>query len=258
MQKEYKLLLQDTITYLKSLDASHIHLDDNIINKLKTYYKHKKPTLKIKPAVKQHIIKKQTSFIKKEQQQPKPIEKKVEKKLSKPVVIKEKLQIKIDNFDDIKLFIKTTSPNTKILDIPIDDKLAKKLLIKYKLKEISYPITILAYKENEIAHKFLEKIAKAISVYFYDCRVISAYAIEKKEMWEELLSEKVKLIITSDITISELKGLNKHYKKNPITSQQFVKNIPIFLLPDISIYLKEPTLKKSLFMTLKETFKKLK
>jgi hypothetical protein len=178
---------------------------------------------------------------------------------NKKIKLDEKPNIIEDNFNDIKNIVSKISPNTKICDESLDDKVAKQRAQKYKLKNIAANLTILAYKENEMHYKFLEKISIALNNYFYPSKVISAYTIEKENNWDMFLSEnEIFLIIASDYTIFELPYLRKHYKENPSSKEKFLKNIPLFLLPDISMYLKEPTLKISLFKTLKQTILNLK
>lgn len=180
------------------------------------------------------------------------LESKKIKRDDKPLIIE-------DNFSDIKNIITKISPNIQISDEILDDKLAKQKAQKYKLKSIAANLTILAYKENEKHYKFLEKLSLALNNYFYPSKLISAYVIEKENNWDIFFSEnEIFLIISSDYTIFELPNLRKHYKENPSNKEKYLDNIPLFLLPDISIYLKEPSLKISLFKTLQQKIKNLK
>ncbi|NGX51993.1 MAG: hypothetical protein KR126chlam5_00286 [Candidatus Anoxychlamydiales bacterium] len=185
-----------------------------------------------------------------------PIEKKILE--SKKVIREEKPKIFEDSFIDIKKSIERIFPNISILDKPIDDKIAKQKSQKYKLKNISSTITILAYKEDAKFHRFLEKLSTALSVYFYPSKVVSAYLLEKENSWSDFLTNDISLIISSDYTIFELPHLRAFYKENPSKGEKFLKDIPLFLLPDIFLYLKEPSLKKSLFNALKQKISDLK
>ena len=114
-------------------------------------------------------------------------------------------------------------------------------------------IVILAYKENELEYKFLQKVALALEVYFYKTKVVSAYTIEKDNKWEDfLIKEKIKLVISSDYTIFDLKNLKKYFLEKPSLNEKYINNIPLLLLPSINLYLKEPSLKSFLFKTLKQ------
>ncbi|HEU64615.1 MAG TPA: hypothetical protein ENH96_04430 [Chlamydiae bacterium] len=177
---------------------------------------------------------------------------------NKKVIREEKPKIFEDSFTDIKKSIEKVFPNISILEKPIDDKLAKQKSQKYKLKNISSTITILAYKEDEKLYRFLEKLSTALGVYFYPSKVVSAYLIEKENSWDDFLNSDISLIISSDYTIFELKHLRTFYRENPSKQEKHLKNIPLFLLPDIFLYLKEPSLKKSLFNALKQKISDLK
>jgi len=177
---------------------------------------------------------------------------------SKKVIIEEKPKIFEDDFTDIKKSMGKLFPHISMLKEPIDDKTAKQKSQKYKLKNISSSITILAYKEDEKLYRFLEKLSISLSIYFYPSKVVSAYLIEKENSWDNFLNEDISLIISSDYTIFELKNLRSFYKENPSKNEKFLKNIPLFLLPDIFLYLKEPTLKKSLFNALKQKIYSIK
>ncbi|NGX33134.1 MAG: hypothetical protein K1060chlam4_01195, partial [Candidatus Anoxychlamydiales bacterium] len=176
---------------------------------------------------------------------------------SKKVIREDKPKIFEDNFIDIKKSIERIFPNISILEKPIDDKVAKQKSQKYKLKNISSTITILAYKEDEKFYRFLEKLSTALSVYFYPSKVVSAYLIEKENNWSDFLTNDISLIISSDYTVFELPHLRALYKENPSKGEKSLKDIPLFLLPDIFLYLKEPSLKKSLFNALKQKISNL-
>ena len=66
------------------------------------------------------------------------------------------------------------------------------------------------------------------------------------------MANQLKLIITCDNTISELKNLKTFYKEYPHQSKSYLNNIDLFILPEISIYFKEPMLKSSLFTSIKQ------
>ncbi|MFA6119273.1 MAG: hypothetical protein WCT85_03165 [Parachlamydiales bacterium] len=178
---------------------------------------------------------------------------------TKKIIRETKPSIIEDNFNDIKNVLKKIQPNLILTDEIPDDKTAKQKAQKYKFKNISSPITILAYKENEDYYKFLEKLSIALNIYFMPTKVVSAYLIEKQNNWEAFFSEnEINLIISSDYTVFELPILRKHYKENPSQQEKYLKEIPLFLLPDISIYFKEPSLKLSLFKAIEKKVTEIK
>lgn len=279
----YKNLLKDTINYLETLEESYIETNDEyfktlilkneklsdenkIIRQTKKEETHPKKTAfpeiiltaaeaKEKntrgqiPPLEIHETKKETVLSNDRQ---KVLE-------SKKVKMEERPQIIEDDFADIKKAVSGIGVNITITDEILNDKTARQNSQKYKLKNISADLAVLAYRENENHYKFLEKIAIALNNYFYPAKVISAYVIEKENNWEMFLSENAfLLIISSERTIIELPNLRKHYRENLAAKEKYLNNIPVFLLPDIALYLKEPSLKISLFKTLRQKILSLK
>lgn len=224
-------------------------LDNIKLDKLKDYETNKEPDKKITHEDKNQQI----SFeIPKNNNE---TEKNLENKTIKRDV---KLNFTENNFSDVKSILKKIRPNLSINEEILDDKIAKQKAQKYILKNISSDITILAFKENEETYKFLENISIALNTYFLPTKVVSAYSIEKQNNWDIFLSENdIKLIISSDYTIFELPHLRKFYKENPSKQEKYLKTISLFLLPDISIYFKEPSLKFSLFKALEKKIKEI-
>lgn len=286
--QNYQSLLRDTITYLESLEDEFIEISDlflkkTILSKVKTIEKQSVILIKKdnQPPIKHELPLQvdKPSFQKEENIEIIPKAQTVNNTLSnketiedqsktiptsntlenKKIQMSDKPQVMEDNFNDIKNIFSTISPNTKIFDEILDDKIAKQKAQKYKLKNITANLAILAYKESEKHYKFLEKIAIALNNYFYPTKVVFAYAIEKENTWKMFLSEnEIFLIIACDNTIFELSNLKKYYKENPSTNEKYIDNIPLVLLPDLSIYFKEPGLKASLFKMLQQKIVNLK
>jgi hypothetical protein len=98
---------------------------------------------------------------------------------------------------------------------------------------------------------FLKEISKTLAVYFGSCKLVEAFKIEQENQWAHFLaSEQLKWIIVCDHTLWQLTHLMQFYKE--ISAQQIktLGKIPLFLLPDLSLYLKDPLLKKSLWKAL--------
>lgn len=294
---EYKHLIKDTITFLKNSDIKFIDSNSDFFEKDKQNAKKKsksqnlnlleKKKYNISPVQQTPIYQKppqpskelqktkEITEIKQNIQKPTaenpsqikaaktfvlPKERKPSEPIidTKKIIIDAKPKIFEDSFSDIKKDISQMFPEIS-LEKPLDDKIAKQKSQKYKLKNIAANITILAYKENEKFYKFLEKLSIALDIYFYPSKVVSAYLIEKENNWDIFLSQKeIFLIISADYTIFELPNLRKHYKENPSLLEKYLNDIPLFLLPDISLYFKEPTLKYSLFKALKQKIQNIK
>jgi hypothetical protein len=139
------------------------------------------------------------------------------------------------------------------------DRKAKQILEKWKYKKQAAEITLICSEEKGKRKKLLENIAKSLDIYFYPTRLILAEYIEKEDGWDFFLSaNRLKLIIGCDYSIFSLPHLMKHYKEQPNSSDCFLKNTPLFLLPDISLYINDPLLKASLWKALKQRINKIK
>jgi hypothetical protein len=276
MQKKYKTLVQDFIIYLKNFESDLIEssclFSQNLTKKKgKTthdYLVKRKTNIKIESneiLLSEKIKKDDSNFksiekpldVNKPKQSPEII--KIDKQITPSTTSENKIikketiaAVSEDNFNDIKNIIKKISKNLNITNTTLDDKIAKQNAEKYKFKNIAAKLIILVYKENEKFYKFLEKLSIALNNYFYPSKVISAYIIEKENNWDIFFENEISLIISSDQTIFDLPNLKKYYKENPVKKEKYLNNIPLFLLSDISIYLKEPLLKASLFEALKQ------
>jgi hypothetical protein len=82
-------------------------------------------------------------------------------------------------------------------------------------------------------------------------RLINAEGIEKENQWETFLSvTELKLIIICDYALWQMPHLLQFYREVPNQTQRFLLNKPVMLLPDLTLYLKDPQLKRSLWKAL--------
>lgn len=161
--------------------------------------------------------------------------------------IMEKIKPEPLSFAPLKSLFKKVFPNVSILDEIPDDTMAKKIANRWKTKNQVAPISILYTHENAL----LKQIVKAIDIYFGPANLINAEEIEKEKQWDAFLSsDALKLVIACDYSLWQLHGLMTHYKEVPTLQTRTLKDIPLFLLPDLSLYLKDPLLKRSLWKAL--------
>ncbi len=183
---------------------------------------------------------------------PKVVKKEEEKDEDLRVTVKE-IPIKA-----MRALFAKIAPELAILDDIPSDEFAKKIANRWKTKNQSAPITLLYYQEIAEHKTLLEQIVKALDVYFGPARLICAESIEKEKQWDALLSvDELKLIICCDYTLWQLKSLLQHYKEVPTQQMRRLKDKPLFLLPDLSLYLKDPLLKRSLWKGLCQTIRTL-
>ena len=143
------------------------------------------------------------------------------------------------------------APNLAIIDSIPNDSTAKQIGSRWKTKNQSAPISIIASGELPEHRAFLEEIAIALDVYFGPAKLIEADSIEKEKQWKTFLSVgELKLIVICDSTLWQLSSLRQFYKETPTTSSRELGTVPTFLLPDLSLYFKDPPLKRSLWKAL--------
>ena len=185
---------------------------------------------------------------------PKPQEPQEEKKESaSPIVVSPPLPIK-----GLKAVFAKIAPQLAIFDEIPNDDLAKKIAQRWKTKNQSAPITLLSFQEIPEQKALLAQIARALDVYFGPARLIDAEPIEKENQWDVLLSvSELKLVICCDYALWQLKALMQHYKETPTQKMRQLKDKPLFLLPDLTLYLKDPMLKRSLWKGLCQTIHSL-
>ncbi len=162
-------------------------------------------------------------------------------------------QVKVDptSFADIRRILEKVSPELRILGEIPSDAIAKKIAQRWKTKNQAAPISILSFQESKEQRALLEQIALALDVHFGPARLIEAEGIEKEKQWDAFLSvDGLKLIVACDYSLWQLHHLMKSYKETPAQGSRMLGPIPLFLLPDLSLYLKDPPLKRSLWKAL--------
>ncbi len=155
------------------------------------------------------------------------------------------------NFQALKILFQRFFPQVAVLDLIPNDALAKRMAYRWKTKNQVAPISILFLSEPPKQKELLSEIVRAIDVYFGPARFVNAEAIEKENQWETFLgSPELKWVIVCDYTLWQLSSLMRHYKEMPSQQLRFLGTTPLFLLPDLSLYLKDPLLKRSLWKSL--------
>jgi hypothetical protein len=140
------------------------------------------------------------------------------------------------------------APHISIMKEIPSDTAAKKIAMRWKTRNKTAPISILSFLEPPKQKALLVEITKAIDVYFGPARLIEAEPIEKEKQWDAFLTDpNLKVIMACDYTLWQLENLMRSYKENSFEQTRMLGNIPLFLLPDLSLYLKDPLLKRSLW-----------
>lgn len=146
------------------------------------------------------------------------------------------------------------APELAILDEIPNDSIARKIATRWKTKNQSAPISVLSGGELPQHRVFLEEITATLDVYFGGAKIVQVEPIEKENQWESFLgAEGLKLILICDSTLWQLHQLRRFYKETPSLGARMLGKTPLFLLPDLSLYLKDPQLKRSLWKALQKT-----
>ncbi len=178
----------------------------------------------------------------------------IEQKSQEEPKAPEPLPILEDAFMDLrKIWMKLYS-QIPLLDSLPNDEVAKKIAARWKVKNAVAEISILSYGEPPAQKALLEEIGKAIHTLIRPTQIVMAEPIEKDKQWEAFLSAShLKYTIACDYTLWQLGGLMQYYRENPSQGTRHLGSVPLFLLPDLSLYLKDPLLKRSLWKALCQT-----
>lgn len=161
-----------------------------------------------------------------------------------------------DPMQDIQAVLKKVAPSLIISNsIPSDEK-AKKIKNAWKEHAKIPDITILATQSPSLS--FLTQVAKAIEIHFFPSKVIDVKELEQNNNWDVFLNTtNLKMIIAPDSVIWSCKHLMRYYHEFPNKKERYLGKIPLLLLPDPSLYIKDPSLKRSLWNLLCQVLKPL-
>jgi hypothetical protein len=160
----------------------------------------------------------------------------------------------LDHRDFWKLF-STLFPELTLCESVPHDGFAKKLKNAWLNDQVIPPVIILSFQDGEKQLTFLKNLAQAISLRLAPARVLSASKLEKEKGWENILkTPTLRLVIASDYGLYLQPGLMHFYREIPKQGKHFLNHIPLLLLSDISLYLKEPQLKSLMWRAICNEF----
>lgn len=157
------------------------------------------------------------------------------------------------DFNDLKKIVREKLPHLQLVDHLPDDGEAQKLSNSWAQEKKSPQVLILSFDETQKHLAFLMNIAKALEMHGISASVANALKLEQNAKWETTLqAEELKLIVASSSGFYQLQELQKYYKEGTKQGRHYLGDRLLLLLSDISFYLKEPSLKPSLWGALKE------
>lgn len=160
-------------------------------------------------------------------------------------------EAKPHDLSDIRKMYSERFPQSPILDVPPDSAIALKPSLEVSAS--SYPqVALLSFSGNQRLLDFMGNIARAIHLRWgLRAEILPAHQWEQEKAWEGLLAYPgLKLILASDYGLQTLPGLTSHYREAQRQGQHYLKNTPLLLLSDLTLYLREPHLKQPLWQAI--------
>ncbi len=152
--------------------------------------------------------------------------------------------------NDLKQLLKKIAPEMRIVDEIPSDETARKIVENWKGEEISEEVIILFFEETEEEMGVIRNLAHAINTRLKPARVIDGRKMEKEDKWGVVFSSPKLRLILSSPTLTFYPLLMQHYKELKETGKIFLNTTPLYILDSMSSYLKNPTLKISLWQKL--------
>lgn len=160
-----------------------------------------------------------------------------------------------NNFPNFQKLLNTLVPDWILGESTPSDALAKKIKNTWTNDSESASILILSFQEQEKHLAFLKNIAHAISLHLAPARILFASNLEKENLWETILKRsQLRLVIANDYELYLQPRLMNHYREHPQQGKHYLNDIPLLLLSDPSLYLKEPQLKPLLWRAICNEF----
>jgi hypothetical protein len=149
--------------------------------------------------------------------------------------------------------VKERLPHVELLGMPPNDTLAKQAAKQWERKPAILEVAILSFETAPKHKAFLDNLSKALKIYGISAVVVNAAKAEQEKAWPRLLeAPHVRLIISGGYGLYTLTSLMQHYVEGERSTGPKLGKIPLLMLSDAALYLKEPSLKPSLWKSLKE------
>lgn len=157
------------------------------------------------------------------------------------------------NLNETKRILKEKYPGQAIIEEIPNDAEAKRISSSWKQADLITDVVILSFDTNPKHCELLENVAKALVKYHVPAQVCMADKFESQSTWSELLKTKhLRLVIANGSGVHGMAGLMKHYREVAKTGKCYLDQVPLYLLPDLSLYWKEPHLKMELWKALRQ------
>lgn len=185
---------------------------------------------------------------------PKPEEKSLPKTYG-TIAIESQPPSKPIDFSDLRKIMGEKFPHIPLIDNIPDDAVAKRAISSGKQPLTLPQVALLAFDEIPAHREFLTNVAKAIEGIGATAQVHSASTLENDFGWDVVIRSGVRLVIASSSGLYASPGLQKLHREVQKQGRHYLGDCPLLLMSDIGFYLQEPSLKHSLWATIKEHVK---
>ncbi len=167
--------------------------------------------------------------------------------------LKPQLKAPSESLVGVRKVLKEIAPDLYVHDTVPSDHKARRVKEAWKEKRETPTFPILF--QGAPYRSFVANIAKAIDLTYGTCRIVE---VEPQKKWDLFLeSENLKLILAPDALIFGTKELLSFYQETPQQKVRTLGNVPLLLLPDLSLYYKDPYLKRALWNVICNTINSL-
>lgn len=157
-----------------------------------------------------------------------------------------------ENTAELFTLVAKTVPHLQLIKDPPPDDQGRLIANAWQQQQLTSQILILTFDEVTTHLEFLTNVEKAIRARGYTVGIINGEKWEKENRWNSVIEGKPRLIIGSYSGITSSPHLFRFYSESTKNAKHFIEKIELLLLSDISFYLKEPSLKLSLWNAIKE------
>lgn len=142
-------------------------------------------------------------------------------------------ELKEESYEELLKTVQAVAPQIKILPA-------------YRATAaVSAPALLLTFGEKDAEYAFIWHIAQAIRL----CLGIPCELIDS-ELWLQKRPADVKLILAPANKLMAKDSLQQHYREDPKRGKATLAGIPLYLLPDLTLQMRDPKLKAALWASL--------
>lgn len=151
----------------------------------------------------------------------------------------------LSSSDSFLSFMQRNFPHNRLHKMPHEDRHAKQVRFGWRVRQQMTSVPII-YDESLAGYRMLlENIAKAISLLFTSSSTLNVQSLPAASPWQMLeQSSDIKLIIAPDTLLSKYPPENL---TENIAGSSKIGPHELLELPDLSLYQKDPLLKRSLW-----------